>query len=81
MQEIRVNPLDLTPEEQEKSRKQAELVFKINHTMPFAEEYDSLVKELFKDKTARTPGLGQVPPSCGGVMWLLVKSIGGRWRD
>ena len=28
MQEIRVNPLDLSPEEQEKSRKQAELVFK-----------------------------------------------------
>ena len=53
MQEIRVNPLDLTPEEQEKSRKQAELVFKINHTMPFTEEYDSLVKELFKGKIGR----------------------------
>ena len=53
MEEIRVNPLDLTPEEQEKSRKQAELVFKINHTMPFAEEYASLVKELFKGKIGK----------------------------
>ena len=53
MEELRVNPLDLTPEEQEKSRKQAELVFKINHTMPFTEEYDNLVKELFKGKIGK----------------------------
>lgn len=50
MQEIRINPLELPPEEQKKSRKQADLVFKINHTMPFTEEYDYLVKELFKGK-------------------------------
>lgn len=27
----------------------AQLCFKINHTMPYTEEYDSLVKELFMD--------------------------------
>lgn len=27
----------------------AQLCFKINHTMPYTEEYDALVKELFMD--------------------------------
>lgn len=34
----------------EKGRRQAQLVFKLNHTMPMTEEYDRILKELFGDR-------------------------------
>ena len=37
------------PEELEKGRKLMQNVFKLNHTMPFTEEYFNLLKEVFGD--------------------------------
>ena len=41
---------EMTPEEMVKAGEMAEIVFKLNHTLPNSEEYDSLLKELFGDK-------------------------------
>ena len=46
----RVDMRDMTPEEMVKAGEMAEIVFKLNHTLPNSEEYDSLLKELFGDK-------------------------------
>ena len=45
----RVDMRDMTPEEMVKAGEMAEIVFKLNHTLPNSEEYDSLLKELFGD--------------------------------
>ena len=47
MEEFRIDmrkPEEADPEE---GIRCAQLCFKINHTMPYTEEYDALVKELF----------------------------------
>ncbi|MBQ9394156.1 MAG: galactoside O-acetyltransferase [Proteobacteria bacterium] len=46
--EFRVDTRHTTPEEFEKGKIQAQLVFELNHTMPFTERYTELVQELFK---------------------------------
>ena len=46
----RVDMREMTPEEMVKAGEMAEIVFKLNHTLPNSEEYDSLLKELFGDK-------------------------------
>ena len=46
--EFRVDTRQMTPEEFEKGKKQAQLVFELNHTMPFTERYAEIVQELFK---------------------------------
>ncbi len=38
------------PEEAEKSKKQAQLLFKLNHSMPMTDEYTSVLHELFEDQ-------------------------------
>ena len=43
-------------EEMELGVRNSQLVFRINHTMPFTEEYESLVKELFGDRIGRARG-------------------------
>lgn len=45
----RVDMREMTPEEMVKAGEMAEIVFKLNHTLPNSEEYDSLLKELFGD--------------------------------
>ena len=45
-----VDPRKSGPEEFERGLRDVKLVFGINHTMPYTEEYDNLVKELFKGK-------------------------------
>lgn len=45
--EERIDLRQSTPERQKEGQRQAELIFKINHTMPFTDEYNQLVKELF----------------------------------
>ena len=45
-----VDPRKSGPEEFEKGLRDVKLVFGINHTMPYTEEYDNLVKELFAGK-------------------------------
>jgi len=46
--EFRVDLSKITPEELEKSIKQTQLLFNVNHTMPMTEEYNSLINELFE---------------------------------
>lgn len=46
----RVDMREMAPEEMIKAGEMAEIVFKLNHTLPNSEEYDSLLKELFGDK-------------------------------
>lgn len=45
----RVDMREMTPEEFLKANEMAEIVFKINHTMPNTEEYSNLLNELFGD--------------------------------
>ena len=47
MQEFRVDMRQITPEEMSQGQRDAQLVFELNHTMPFTERYDEIVKELF----------------------------------
>ena len=46
--EVRVDTRQTTPEEFAKGKRQAQLVFELNHTMPFTDKYNELVQELFK---------------------------------
>ena len=48
--ETRVDTRAFSQEEMEAGVRNTQLIFRINHTMPFTEEYDSLVKELFGDR-------------------------------
>lgn len=61
MEAFRVDPRKTSPEELAKGMKQAQLVFKLNHTMPYTPEYDALVQELFAGKIGKgshvMPGL------------------------
>ena len=47
MEELRVDMRERTPEEQAVYDRQAQLMYKLNHTMPRSEEYMSVLKELF----------------------------------
>lgn len=47
--EVRVDMREMTPEEMESGRRIAHLIFKLNHTEPFTEEYMAVLKELFGD--------------------------------
>lgn len=47
MEEIRIDVRKQTYEELELSKKQAQLLFRLNHTMPATAEYERLVNELF----------------------------------
>ena len=49
MDEIRVDSRKLTPEEMSEGVRQAQVLFRLNQTMPYTEEYDRLVNELFGD--------------------------------
>ena len=48
--ETRVDTRNFDKEEIELGVRNSQLIFRINHTMPFTEEYDTLVKELFGDR-------------------------------
>lgn len=47
-EEVRIDLRRLTPEQLAENKRQNELLFRINHTLPDTEEYDRLVRELFK---------------------------------
>ena len=49
MEEIRIDLRKSTPEEIEQGVKDAQLNFKFNHTMPYTEEYNQLMHELFAE--------------------------------
>lgn len=48
MEELRIDPLELTQAEREQGMRDVRLVFGINHTMPYTNEYTALVQELFE---------------------------------
>lgn len=50
IQEERVDLRNSTPEENEQKKRQTQLIFKLNHTMPMTEEYAGILQELFKDR-------------------------------
>ena len=50
MEELRVDMRERTPEQQETYNRQAQLMFKLNHTMPRTSEYSEILKELFEDR-------------------------------
>ena len=47
MQEERVDPRLSTAEELAEGVRQAQTLFKLNHTMPYTDEYNALAKKLF----------------------------------
>ena len=70
MQATIVDPRNTTPEEHAEYVRQAQVIFKMNHTMPYTDEYNALVKELFGE------GLGEgstVMPGLTGVCFDRVK--------
>ena len=44
MEEIRIDCSKQTPQEIEIAKEQAQTLFKLNHTKPYTDEYDALVK-------------------------------------
>ncbi|MBP5687275.1 MAG: galactoside O-acetyltransferase [Muribaculaceae bacterium] len=63
MEAIIVDPRKTTPREMERGMRDVKLVFAINHTMPYTEEYNNLVKELFGDNLGE--GAMVMPPLKG----------------
>ena len=63
MEAIIVDPRKTTPEEMERGMRDVKLIFTINHTMPYTEEYNNLVKELFGDNLG--DGVTVMPPLKG----------------
>ena len=58
MQEFIVDPRQSTPEELAEGMRQAQTLFKLNHTMPYTDEYNALAKELSVDKGIRHRRVG-----------------------
>ena len=70
MKEFIVDPRQTTPEEYAEGVRQAQTLFRLNHTMPFTEEYNALLKDLFGDN------LGDgcfIQPGLTGVCFDCVK--------
>lgn len=66
----RVDMREMTLEEMNEAFKMSEIVFKINHTMPNTDEYNSLVKELFGDNLGEN---SQIMPPIAGVAFDHMK--------
>lgn len=49
MEEIRIDCAHQSAEELTLAKEHAQLVFRLNHTMPMTEEYDNLLHRLFPD--------------------------------
>lgn len=47
MEEIRIDMRKQTARDMEEAKRNAELCFKLNHTMPFTPEYNELVQQIF----------------------------------
>ena len=63
MEEKRIDPRQTTPEEQTEGMRQTQVLFKMNHTMPYTDEYNALQKELFGDSLGE--GSLILPPLMG----------------
>ena len=76
MEEIRVDMRERTPEQQAVYDRQAQLMFKLNHTMPRTPEYMEILKELFEGRIGE--GSYVASPILGAAMENVV--IGKRCR-
>ena len=65
-----VDPRMTTAAEHAEGVRQAQVLFKLNHTMPYTEEYNTLVKELFGDNLGEG---GWIMPGLTGVCFDKVK--------
>lgn len=63
MEAFIVDPRKTTPQEMERGMRDVKLVMAINHTMPYTDEYNNLVKELFGDNMGN--GVTVLPPIKG----------------
>lgn len=70
MEEIRIDMRERTAEEQAVYDRQAQLMFKLNHTMPRTEEYMAVLKELFEDRIGE--GSYVAAPLGGAAMEKLI---------
>ena len=87
MEEKRIDCSKQTPEELALAKEQAQTLFKLNHTMPYTEEYDALVKELFPNigegSRVNTPLAGvrfhevKIGKNCVIMNGCLMMSAGG----
>lgn len=87
MEEKRIDCSKQTPEELALAKEQAQTLFKLNHTMPYTEEYDALVKELFptigEGSRVNTPLMGvrfhevKIGKNCVIMNGCLMMSAGG----
>ena len=71
MEEIRIDLRQQTPEQRAEGAKEAQLCFKLNHTMPYTDEYNALAKELFGHDVTADGGF--VMPGLTGVCFDRVK--------
>ena len=63
MEAKRVDPRDTTDAQREQGMKEVRLVFGINHTMPYTDEYNALVAQLFEGRIGE--GSMVLPPLKG----------------
>ena len=70
MEAFVVDPRKTSSEEMQRGMRDVKLVFGINHTMPYTEEYNNLVKELFGDNLGEG---STVMPPLKGVCFDRVK--------
>ena len=71
MKEEIVDPRQSTPEELAEGMRQAQTLFKLNHTMPYTDEYNALAEELFGHDVFADGGF--VMPGLTGVCFDRVK--------
>ena len=65
-EEIRVDLRQSDPQSRAESQRSAKLLFQLNHTMPFTEEYSTILKELFGANLGE--GSSVAPPLSGACV-------------
>ena len=65
-EEIRVDLRKTSPQNRAESQRCARLLFQLNHTMPFTEEYNTLLRELFGENLGE--GSSIAPPLSGACV-------------
>ncbi len=76
MEAFRVDPRQTTAEEHAEGVRQAQVLFKLNHTMPFTDEYYALVRELFGNNLGEG---ATVMPGLTGVCFDKVRIGRNAW--
>ncbi|MBQ9469925.1 MAG: hypothetical protein IJU72_03110 [Bacteroidales bacterium] len=52
MDEIRIDMRQQTPQDIQAAIRDTQLCFQLNHTMPYTDDYNALLRELFGDRLA-----------------------------